>query len=155
MIDLGLRLLDVEKWHLQSEVVQYNSDPTGNLKENGATPKEIKFLYEGSRHGKRVELNAFTSDQFVVWLDSKLVKHGVKKVIPDNEILNQAYRRAAAVRRYQQIIDDAGEEIATHAKGLTVSKTLRAKVAKRLAENPTLAWDAALGVLIDEQERSR
>jgi hypothetical protein len=155
MIDLGLRLSDVEKWQLQSEAVQYNSDPTCNLKENGATAEEIRFLCECSRRrGKRVELNAFTSDQFVAWLDSKLVEHGVEKVIPDNGILDQAYRRAAAVRRYQELIDEAGEKIATYAKGLTVPHTLRAKVAKRLAKDPTLAWDEALAVLIDEQERS-
>ena len=49
----------------------------------------------------------------------------------------------------------AGEKIATYAEGLTVPKTLRAKVAKRLAKDPTLAWDEALAVLIDAQERSR
>jgi hypothetical protein len=155
MIDLGLRLSDVEKWQLQSEAVQYNSDPTRNLEENGATPEEIEFLYEraGSR-GKRVELNAFTSDQFVTWLDSKLVEHGVEKVIPDDGILDQAYRRAAAVRRYQQIIDEVGEKTATYARELPVLRNLRAKVAKRLATDPTLAWDEALAALIDEQEIS-
>lgn len=102
VIDLGLRLSDVEKWQLQSEAVQYNSDPTCNLVENGATAEEIKFLYECScGRGRRVELNAFTSDHFVEWLDSKFAEHGVKKVVPDEEILEQAYRRAAAVRRYQ------------------------------------------------------
>ncbi|MBI1789589.1 MAG: hypothetical protein HYR60_18810 [Acidobacteria bacterium] len=154
VVDLGLRLADVEEWGLQSESVQYKSDPTCNLEENGATVEEIAFLHRGSRHGKRVELNAFTSDQFVAWLDSKLVEHGVEKVIPDDGILEQAYRRAAAIRRYQKIIDEAGEEIATYAKGLTVPKTLRATVAKRLAKDPTLAWDEVLAVLAGEQERS-
>ena len=160
VIDLGLRLSDVEEWELQSEVVQYKSDPTHNLEENGATAEEIEFLCEDSvrcedsgRRGKRVELNSFPSDQFVAWLDSKLVEHGAEKVIPDNAILDQAYRRAAAIHRYQEIIDEACKKIATYAKGLTVPKTLRAKVAKRLAKDPTLAWDAALAVLIDEQER--
>jgi hypothetical protein len=155
MIDLGLRLSDVHKWQLQSEAVQYNSDPTCNLKENGATVEEIGFLCEcsGSR-GKRVELNAFTSDQFVAWLDSKLAEHGVEKVIPAKGILDQAYRRAAAVRRYQEIIDEAREKIAAYAKGLTVPITLKAKVAGRLANDPTLAWDKALAALIDERERS-
>jgi hypothetical protein len=31
-----------------------------------------------------VELNAFTGDQFVMWLDSKLIEHGMTKVIPDH-----------------------------------------------------------------------
>lgn len=154
VIDLGLRLADVEEWGLQSESVQYKSDPTYNLEENGATAEEIAFLYRGSRHGKRVELNAFTSDQFVAWLDSKLVKHGVEKVIPDEETLEQAYRRAAAIRRYQKIIDDAGKEVSAYAKDLTVPKALRAKLARRLAKDPASSWDEVLSVLAGDQERS-
>jgi hypothetical protein len=149
VIDLGLRLSDVEKWQLQSEAVQYNSDPTDNLEENGATPEEIEFLLT-----QRVELNAFTSDPFVEWLDSKLAEHGVKKVIPDEETLEQAYRRAAAVHRYQKIIDDAGEEVSAYAKNLTVPKALRAKLARKLAKAPASSWDEVLSVLAGEQERS-
>ncbi len=149
VVDLGLRMADIEKWKLQSEAFRHNSDPEWNLKENGATAEEIQFL-----RTQRVELNAFTSDQFVEWLDSKLTEHDVKKVFPDKEILEQAYRRAAAVRRYQEIIDAAGKEVATYAKDLTVPKALRAKLARKLAEAPALAWDEALSVLIDEQERS-
>src|SRR5262249_41602138 len=80
--DLGLRLSDVQQWDLQSETVSYgSSDPMPNLRENGATPDEIRFLSSGPVHfqnrtGKRVELNAFTSDQFVKWLESKLQAHG-------------------------------------------------------------------------------
>ncbi|MCX6624737.1 MAG: hypothetical protein NTY38_27475, partial [Acidobacteria bacterium] len=162
VIDLGLRLPDVEQWHLQSEAVQYDGDPTVNLRENAATAEEISFLCkrsprygEGARfHGQRVELNAFTSDQFVEWLDSKLVEHGVEKVIPDEETLQQAYRRAAAIRRYQKIIDAAGKEVSAYAKDLTVPEALRAKLAGKLAEDPDLAWDEALSVLTAEQEGS-
>jgi hypothetical protein len=154
VIDLGLRLADVEEWGLQSESVQYKSDPTYNLEENGATAEEIAFLYRGSRHGKRVELNAFTSDQFVEWLDSKLAEHGVEKVIPDEETLEQAYRRAAAIRRYQKIIDDAGKEVSAYAKDLTVPKALRAKLARKLAKAPASSWDEVLSVLAGAQERS-
>jgi hypothetical protein len=152
MIDLGLRLTDVEKWQLQSEGVQYQSDPTGNLQENGATAEEIKFLCDYSgRRGRRVELNAFTSEQFVTWLDSKLVEHGVEKVIPDSGILDKAYRRAAAVRRYQEIIDKAGKDIAAYAQELTVPEMLRERLFEWLAKDPTLPWDEALAVLIDRQ----
>ncbi|MCX7015284.1 MAG: hypothetical protein NTW86_22470, partial [Candidatus Sumerlaeota bacterium] len=148
VIDLGLRLADVEEWQLQSEAVQYTSDPTWNLKENGATVEEIEFLYRGSHHGRRVELNAFPSDQLVEWLDSKLAEHGVEKVIPDEELLEQGYRRAAAVRRYQEIIDDAGKEVSAYAEHLKVPRGLRAKLVKNLAKDPTLAWDEALAKLL-------
>jgi hypothetical protein len=148
VVDLGLRMADVEKWKLQREAFRHHSDPEWNLKENDATAEEIEFL-----RTQRVELNAFTSDQFVEWLDSKLTEHGVKKVLPAEEILEQAYRRAAAVRRYQKIIDGACKEVSTYAKDLTVPITLRANLARKLAEAPALAWDEVVSMLIGEQER--
>ena len=137
----------------QGEAVNYGADPTWNLQENGATTKEIAFLCKSrgwrSYRGNRVELNAFTSDQFVEWLDFKLTKHGVKKVIPDEETLKQAYRRVAAVRRYQKIVDRAGKEIETYAKGLKLPGNLCKRLAKMLSEDPALPWDEALARLVE------
>jgi hypothetical protein len=147
VVDLGLRLADVEKWELEAENVDHRYDARPNLMLNGATAEEIKVLCPHdwrTSYGQRVELNAFTSDEFVEWLDSKLVERGAKKVIPDQQTLEQAYRRGAAIRRYQEIIDEAGEKIASYAEGLAVPKSLRAKVAKRLTKEPALAWDEAL-----------
>jgi len=153
VVDLGLRLEDVKKWKLQSEAVNFSADPTRNLQENGATAKERAFLCEsrGWRpyRGNRVELNAFTSDQFVEWLDSKLTKHGVEKVIPDEETLEQAYRRAAAVRRYQEIVDGADDEISTYAEGLKLPGDLHEQLAEMLGEDPALPWDEALAELVE------
>ena len=53
VVDMGLRLNDVEKYGLESEPVTYNHDPGPNLRENGATEDEIEFL-----RTRRVELNA-------------------------------------------------------------------------------------------------
>lgn len=44
IVDLGLRLADVKHWNLASEDVINDSDPTGNLIANGATPEEVAFL---------------------------------------------------------------------------------------------------------------
>ena len=103
MIDLGLRLSDVEAMHLQSEPVEYPShvDPRENLRQRGTTEEECDFLVRqrglGGWTGQRVELNAMTSDQFIAWLEAKLMAVGVQKVVPDQETLAKAYRRA--VRR--------------------------------------------------------
>ncbi len=136
----------------QGEAVNYGADPTWNLQENGATTKEIAFLCESrgwrSYRGNRVELNAFTSDQFVEWLDFKLTKHGVEKLIPDKETLEQAYRRAATVRRYQKSLDRAGKQISTYAKGLKLPGDLRKQLAEMLSDDPALPWDEALARLI-------
>src|SRR5258708_29361368 len=45
-----------------------------NLARNGATPDEIEFLLH-----KRVELNAFTSDALVAWIEAKLDAYGVTR----------------------------------------------------------------------------
>ncbi len=62
VVDLGLRLTDVEKWDLQAETLSYKSDPGSNLSLNGATHEEIEFLRGEtdwrSYRGQRVELNA-------------------------------------------------------------------------------------------------
>jgi hypothetical protein len=123
------------------------SDPQLNLLQNGATEEEIEFLskktYDGYA-GRRVELNAFTSPQFIAWLDEKLVEHGAQKVIPNQTTLAKAYRRLAAIRRYQQIIDAGQKEVTEYAKSLTVPEELASQLTKLLAENPSLAWDKAL-----------
>jgi len=43
-----------------------------------ATPAEREFL----QGGRRVELNAFTSPQFIEWIERKLTKHLPKRLIP-------------------------------------------------------------------------
>ncbi len=144
--------LTVGEWNLQAEDVIYKDDPVENLKLNGATPEEVQFLchtdWEPYR-GRRVELNAFTSDQFVEWLDRKLTSQEVKKVIPARGPLEQAYRRAAAAREYQKIIDDAQEQVIAYAKDLMVPHDLAERLAAVLGKDPTLSWDEAVRVLVD------
>jgi hypothetical protein len=66
------------------------------LRKNGATEEEVKFLAGESPGSKRqrVELNAFTSDQFVEWLTGKLdglQQQGViSKVVPDANTLRRS-----------------------------------------------------------------
>ena len=141
VIDLGLRLKDVKRWKLQSERVAYRSDARENLKLNGATPREIEFL-----HGKqrRVELNAFTSDAFVAFLEEKLRKHGVRKIVPDSATIAQAYRRAAATSRLQEVIDHTQEKVIDYAEALKVPTNLRRKLIKELDKNPSQPWDEIL-----------
>jgi hypothetical protein len=93
VIDLGLRLADVEGWGLEYEAVFYEkSNPTWNLARNGATKEEIAVLCEGRApwggyQGRRVELNAFSSGDFLQWIEGKLRQAGAKKVVPDAVVL--------------------------------------------------------------------
>src|ERR671919_2149099 len=67
VVDLGLRLADVEASGLETEEVVHRSDPAPNLRENGATAEEIAFL-----RSRRGELNAFARADFVAWIQRKL-----------------------------------------------------------------------------------
>lgn len=157
VIDLGLRLKDVRQWNLAAEDVINDSDPTENLGANGATAEEVAFLrgepmYDYGRKrkykGSRVELNAFTSDQFVSWLESKLEEHGVSKVIPDDATLEQAFRRAAALKRFQAIIGKARAEVESYAATVPVPANLRELVRHGLATTPHQPWDDAIEWLL-------
>jgi RNA polymerase subunit RPABC4/transcription elongation factor Spt4 len=70
VIDLGLRLADVEAMSLESEEVSLGmagrSKIRERLKRNGATQAEIDFLLGG----RRVELNAMPSDQFIEFVSA-------------------------------------------------------------------------------------
>jgi hypothetical protein len=67
VIDIGLRLDDVESLSLQSEPVKVSGNwdaRAATLAEHGATRAEIRFLHE-----RRVELNAMTAPVFVAFLE--------------------------------------------------------------------------------------
>jgi hypothetical protein len=144
IIDLGLRLEDIKKWKLQSEAADYyrGSNPTCNLQENGATTEEIEFM-----RARRVELNAFTSTQFIAWLEGKFQRHNVKKVIPDPVALERAYRRNMMANLYQELFSEHHEEIEARVKKIRVPRNLNPQLSALLKSKPELPWDRALSEL--------
>jgi hypothetical protein len=157
VIDLGLRLADVEARGLEAEDVVYKSDPTANLRQNGATAAEIAFLYRGAAPfrghvGRRVELNAFTADGLVAWVEDKLDRHGGKKLVPDAETLGLAYRREWGRQTFAERVGDIAEEVHAEAEELTVPRGLAGKVKKVLKADPALPWDKAIARLVLQHE---
>ena len=155
VLDLGLRLEDVEGRGLESEEVIHPTDPADNLELNGATPEEVAFLRgqllpDGRYHGRRVELNAFTSDEFVNWLESKLEEHGISKVIPDAATLEYAYRRAAGLRRFRAILKNALHEVKRYASTLQVPDELGDCVKEELSKEPGQSWDQVIENLLPQ-----
>lgn len=149
VIDLGIRLPDVMEQKLQSEASpKSKSDPTPNLRKNGATADDIAFL----RAGQRVELNAFPSRQLVNWIEQKLQQHGVKKVVPDAGTLTTAYRRAAAAQYVNTRMDELSREAVEHADGLGIPDDLGARVANLLKAEPSLPWDQAVARIVGDEE---
>ena len=146
VIDLGMRLADIGG--LPAEAANYAGTRRAaelNLRENGATEEEIAFLLD-----RRVELNAFASDELVAWVEKKLIEHGVKKVIPDDATLADAYERASEYAAVQKAIDETVKKLRKTMTAATVPDDLHAAVEKKLKAKPTLAWDEAVTEIVEE-----
>jgi hypothetical protein len=99
IIDIGLRITDVEDMDLLAEPYSTDKDwakVSQTLNRHGATQAEIAFLKD-----ERVELNAMTSDEFVAFIEQKLKEHGVEKLVPGDEVIQHHARRTIE----QQLIE--------------------------------------------------
>jgi hypothetical protein len=145
VIDIGLRLADVEKLGLQSEPVATTgwNKRVVTLRRHGATADEIAFL-----ESERVELNAMTSPELIAFIEEKLEQHGVAKLVPEEATLQAHARRLIE----QQLAAAAVEKLKAklHKDALTrpLPADLSARVKALIVERPELSWDAALAELL-------
>jgi hypothetical protein len=140
IVDIGLRLTDVEEMGLESEPVSISGEWTARaetLARHGATPDEIEFL-----RYRRVELNAMTSEQMVVFIEAKFSEHGVTKVIPDADTIERHARRLIEQRLADEAIEKMLTQIAERAATATLPADLR--VEAELTRRPKMSWDAAV-----------
>lgn len=141
VIDLGLRLEDVEAYGLESESVYHGREfSTLNMSQ-----AEAQFLQD-----ERVELNAFASDDLIEWLEGKLTKHGVCKVIPKLPTLKDAYRRAVKVHQLNRVIEKSVEDFQN--ERISIPNDLKRYVERRLGEEPSLPWDHAVAEYVENQD---
>jgi hypothetical protein len=97
--DLGLRLVDAKAYGLKDERFQFKGHFSWDTL---ATEEEQEFL----RSNRRIELNAFTAPQFIEWIETQLTAHmGGERLIPPDDVLAQAYRRAIVAARLNQTIE--------------------------------------------------
>lgn len=157
-MDLGLRLEDVEDLESEADYVKGNPYRVEyNLQQNGATPKEIQFLLPSSKRtdsgtwGERVELNTSTSQEFITWLEKKLTDYGVKKFIPDEDVLETAYSRAYELRCYQNLMDDHHDEVLEELDDMGMPDDLAKQIAKKLKKHPEWSWDVAINEILKKQ----
>jgi hypothetical protein len=148
-VDLGLRLADVERLGLASESVAIDRDEDAlarRLRINGATEPEIEFLLSG----RRVELNAMTSDVFVRFVEDGLSAHGVTKVVPPTATLAETY---AAVRRgamARQALE--AELVRLNGAIIETPADLEQRVRDHLVAHPEETWDAAVRAVGEADE---
>ena len=146
IVDIGLRLDNVEEMGLESEPTEVSgnwSKREETLRRHGATPEEIAFL-----ESKRVELNAMTSRQFLDFIEAKLDEHGVEKLVPEDAILEQHARRLIEQQLARKAIARVASKIAKEAASQKLPADLLARIGAALEEKPHLPWDAALAAVL-------
>lgn len=145
--DLGLCLADIQG--LEREPRAATKTPEWRrreqLAENGATDEEIEFLLH-----ERVELNAMTSDALIAMIERKLKASGLKKVIPDDDVLAEAYQAFHRSNELREMFEEMESEFV--ASEIKVPKTLRKQVAAVLKKHPDLRWDDAVQVVLDDSQ---
>jgi hypothetical protein len=145
VIDLGLRLPDIKG--LQSEEAfdrGSRNRRAWNLQDNGATEAEIDYLLD-----RRVELNAMTSDQLVAFVERKLKKHGIKKVVPARNELQDAYRIFAHSRKVEAVVERELKKL--NGDAARVPRDLETRVRQHIARHPTARWDEAIAEIAEEE----
>jgi hypothetical protein len=154
VIDMGLRLSDVEAMDLLDEpfVFKQEKDPSTNLRRAGATEDEIAFLvgergYDKTWEGKRVELNAMTSGQFVEFIEAKLSDYGIAKVVPDQETLDHAWRQAVIRRKMDDAVTEAMEDF--NAEEVTPPGNLADQV-REAVDGQRINWKEAVAQLSED-----
>jgi hypothetical protein len=140
--DLGLRLEDVKEYGLEgsAEKCKFSGGFAGD---SIATKEEKEFL----RSGRRVELNAMTSPQFVQWLETKLAAHLPGRLIPGDDVLADAYRRARAAARINRAVEKVTERAIERARSAKTPKHLRQRLEKAM-KGSSKAWDKTLYRLV-------
>jgi hypothetical protein len=142
VIDLGLRLKDVEDLDLQSEAVSLGKDDPDKIRDrlrrNGATDEEIDFLLDE----KRVELNAMPSDVFIEFVERKLEEHGIGKVVPAKDRLDEAFRLFIRSERLREDFEEIIEVRA--AEDVDVPEDLEQRVRDYLDKHPEKPWAEAV-----------
>jgi hypothetical protein len=149
VIDLGLRLADIQGLEREDVSISSPSKAAATLRRHGATQAEIDILV-GNGHSQRVELNALSSDQLVALIERKLAKHGIRKVIPDDETLARGFRRM----RNQAVIQNKIDELIQNldADKVTIPSGLRQRITKGLKLDPARPWDDVMQEIIDQEQ---
>ena len=150
VIDLGLRFDDIAglERELAAATKTSNSILREQLAENGATAAEIAILLS-----ERVELNAMTSDALIAMIERKLKAHGIKKVIPNDDLLGKAYR---AFHRSNELPEQFEKLVEGFKEPkIKVPKNLKQHVRAVLAKHDDLRWDDAIQIVVDDTQLDR
>jgi hypothetical protein len=152
VIDLGLRLDDIAGLEREPAAATKTKPNVlrAQLAENGAMAEEIDILLH-----ERVELNALTSDALIAIIERKLEEHGLEKVVPDDELLADAYRAFHRSQQLRERFEELQDEFEDEESEIEVPHDLKEQVRTILGEQPDLRWDDAIQTVLDETALDR
>ncbi len=102
----------------------------------------------------RVELNAFASDELIAWIERKLDEKGVRKIVPDDETLADAYHRMRRQALTQERINEAIAEMEEEEE-VDPPEGLRARVEQDLKAAPDRSWDSVLRQIAEDDHEAQ
>ena len=88
------------------------------MAQNGATDEEIEILLT-----ERVELNAMASDDLIEMVERKLNEVGIKKVIPDDDLLEKTFHSFHYSEELREVFEKAEEEFKATATEIAAPRT--------------------------------
>lgn len=171
IIDFGLSISEAIELNLEREKVTLHKDLPQELKEE-LSEFEIEFLkgrhtycddYRDKKYwmGERVELNALTSDQLIVYVERKLEEHGLtEKVCPPDEVINREAEDKLADNFTDSIedrildyldIDELKEKIYSELSEEVDLSNLPDSLKEKLKDNPPDSWRKIIEAEINEQ----
>src|SRR5262245_7514786 len=152
VIDLGLRIDDIAGLEREPAAASKVNARIlrGQLVENGATDAEIGILLN-----ERVELNAMASDALIEMIERKLKDYGLKKVIPDNELLADTDREINHSQQLREKFEELKEEFNKETNKIEVPENLKEQVNAVLDEHNDLRWDDGVQVVLDKTQLDR
>jgi hypothetical protein len=152
VVDLGLRLADIVG--LEREPAAASKTSPGILRaqlaENGAASEEVDIMLN-----ERVELNAMPSDALIAMIETKLKAYGLKKVIPDDDLLAETYRALHRSERLREKFEEMEAEFDEEADPIAIPKGLKKRVSAILAKHDDLRWEDAVRVVLDRTTLDR
>jgi hypothetical protein len=152
VIDLGFRLADIAGLEREPAAATRTSADIlrAQLAENGATAAEVAILLN-----ERVELNAMSSDALVAMIERKLKDYGLEKTIPDDDLLEDAYRGFHYSQQLRKKFEEMRAEFDKQASEVEIPEDLQEQVRVILEDHRDLRWDDAIQIVLDKAQLDR
>ena len=102
-----------------------------------------------------------TSDALIAMIERKLKAYGLKKVVPDDDLLGEAYRafhHSQQLReKFEEMEKEFEEEEEEEEKDteIDVPQNLKEQVRKVLDKHDDLRWDDAIQMVLDKTQLDR